>query len=621
MTQPIFSRLCIASAICANLCLGFSSCQDDSYDLDKVDLTMRLGSDGLAVKFGSTENILLKDILDIKDDDDVKIDNNREGLFYLVEKGNTDIDISVDNVTTTINDAHLDMDFPVLNYNSVREQIIEAGIPVPEGSPAPVAADLLLVGEANGSSSMDFNIEDINDVTYIKSLNVQDIDISLVINKRNSPSDLALGITKLENMAIQIPNFLEVKEISAGWTINGNKLVHTAAITNVSDSYEICHLKVSKINLNRAPKYPIAGVKKDGSIELSEAEAKITLSGKVTFQNTSGRQITMNTNDEASVELKLHMSPNNVNIREFTGKFDPEIDPNIDPIDVRSSLPDYLTDESVRIDVTNPTMRFDADLTSVPVGVNVGATLVSKFDKDPASNQTVTIAPTSTMEANKYNTLYFYQSGEPYDPAGLPATYSKKQVDNLSSLLEKVPDEIEVNLKNRQISVQDKEYTIQLGHNYKTNATYNVYVPFIIGKELVVVYNDSTDSMNSDLKDLSAEGIRINAVAKNAIPLDLEATIEAYGVDGKVIKGINFDKVIINAGPDEKENGAWKVNETNMEINATLDDPKLLQKVDKLKFNIHAASSIENKRLVSDQYLKINDVRLRLKGSVVADFN
>lgn len=621
MTQPLFSRLCIASAICANLCLALNSCQDDSYDLNKVDLTMGLGSDGLAVKFGSTEDILLKDILDIKEDDDVKIDNNREGLFYLVEKGNTDIDISVDKVSTKINDSHLDMDFPVLNYNSVLEQVVAAGVPVNDGDPVPVAADLKLVGEASGNSSVDFTIEDINDIAYINNLDVQDIDVSLNLYKKNTPAELPLGITKLENVTITIPAFLEVKEMSAGWTLNGNKLVHTGEINYVSTNPELCHLKVSKINLDRAPKYPSASEKKNGVIELTEAEAKITISGKVTFKNTKGSQFYMSQNQEASVELDLNMSPNNVNIKQFTGKFDPEIDPAIDPIDVRGSLPDYLNDESVRIDVTNPTVRFDADLSSVPVGVNVGATLISKFDRNASLNKTVTIAPTSTMEANQYNTLYFYQSGEPYDPAGLPATYAKKQVDNLSTLLEKVPDEIEVNLKNGQVSVQDKTYTIELGRTYKTNATYNVYVPFIICKELVVVYNDSTDSMNSDLKDLSAKGLRINAVAKNAIPLDLEGTVEAYGVDGKVIKEITFDKILIKAGPDEKENGAWKTTETNVEINATLTDEKALSKVDKFKFNIHAASSIENKRLVSDQYIKLTDVRLRLKGGVTADFN
>ncbi len=621
MTQPLFSRICIASAICANLCLVVSSCQDDSYDLNKVDLTMGLGSDGLAVKFGNTEDILLKDILDIKEDDDVKIDDNKEGLFYLVEKGNTNIDITVDNVTTKLNDSKLDMDFPVLDYDKVRSQVEEAGVTVPEGADVPVAANLLLTGEASGNSSVDFTVTDINDVVYINYLDVEDIAVSLNLYKENTPKELPLEITKLENVTITLPNFLEVSETSAGWTVEGHKLIHSGAINYNSARPELCRLKVKKIDLNRAPKYPTASEKKDGTIEFSEAEAKITLSGKVTFQNTKGSQFLMSQGNEASVRLELNMSPNDVRIQKFTGKFDPKIDPAVDPISVRGTLPDYLNDESVRIDVTNPTVRFDADLTSVPVGVNVGATLTSKFDRDASLNTSVTIAPTETMEANQFNTLYFYQSGEPYDPAGLPTTYSKKQVNNLSSLLEKVPDEIEVNLKNGQVSVQDKTYTIELGRTYQTNATYNVYVPFIIGKELVVVYNDSTSSMNSDLKDLAADGMRISATAKNAIPLDLKATIVAYGLDGKAINDIHFDEVIIKAGPDEKENGAWKTNETELEINATLDDPKSLSKVDKLKFNINAASSIENKRLVSDQYLKFTNVRLRLKGAVTADFN
>lgn len=59
---------------------------DDSYDIDKVDLTMKLRTDGLGAPLGNTEKIMLDDILDI-DDSEVKTDKSH--LYYLVESGNT----------------------------------------------------------------------------------------------------------------------------------------------------------------------------------------------------------------------------------------------------------------------------------------------------------------------------------------------------------------------------------------------------------------------------------------------------------------------------------------------------------------------------------------------------
>ena len=59
-----------------------NSCMDDSYDLNNVDLTMGLGSDGLSVTLGNTEKIYLGDLLDL--DESVKLDG--ENTFYLVQR-------------------------------------------------------------------------------------------------------------------------------------------------------------------------------------------------------------------------------------------------------------------------------------------------------------------------------------------------------------------------------------------------------------------------------------------------------------------------------------------------------------------------------------------------------
>lgn len=74
-----------ASLIAIALASGVTtSCSiDDTYDLDKeFDMTVGLGSEGLSLRLGNTEHVMLNDVLDIEDNDLVETDG--QNLYYLV---------------------------------------------------------------------------------------------------------------------------------------------------------------------------------------------------------------------------------------------------------------------------------------------------------------------------------------------------------------------------------------------------------------------------------------------------------------------------------------------------------------------------------------------------------
>lgn len=63
--------------VCLALSLGLplTACVDDSYDASKdIDMTMGLGSQGLQLKLGNTENIMLADLLE--EDENLKRTHN-----------------------------------------------------------------------------------------------------------------------------------------------------------------------------------------------------------------------------------------------------------------------------------------------------------------------------------------------------------------------------------------------------------------------------------------------------------------------------------------------------------------------------------------------------------------
>ena len=616
MANPFIRRIFLSGALCAGASFLLTSCIDDSYDLDKVDLTMGLGSDGLAVKFGNTEKILLNDILET--DNSVKVQEGTN-LYYLVESGSTNINMTVDKFSTSINDTHLNMNAPVLTFDDVKAAVEEeTGHAFPSSvTSVPISSGFSTSGNAEGNEKVNFNVKDVKDVSYIEDLDIEETDIKLNLNTVNTPSNMPFGVQKLENMKITIPTCLKVvkSSVSNGWVLD--EATNTLTCTSLNYSAQnptICSMKLNKIVLNRAPV--------NNQVTFTDDELTMHMEGKVTFG--ASRNFDMGKNDVASVRLDIAIGNQQgssleklLTVKQVTGRFTPEINPNINPINISESLPDFLQDEEVRIDVANPTLRFNSDFTNIPVGVDLSGTLTSVYKKT-SDNVTITL-PKQSFDNNKNNFVYYYQGTSPYDPQGLPATYKSAKVNNLGTLIKKLPEQINVDLKNGQVAVKNQPYTIELGKRYEADADYEVFVPFEFNNGLKIVYRDSTKSMNDDLKDYGADGIRVNGTAQNTIPLDLIVTLEAIDIDGNVISGITFTNAKVKAGSGDINNPT----ETPIEIEATLSDPKLLSQVDKLIFKVTADNkeTTQSHKLISTQYLRVANIKLRLKGKVTADFN
>ena len=105
MARRTTIKLLAKSLLCAVCGFALTACVDDKYDVDSIDLTMGLGSDGLGMTLGATEKIYLGDMLNVDEDDLWHKDANN--LFYLVQNGTTSFNYHVQDVTTKIDEAKL----------------------------------------------------------------------------------------------------------------------------------------------------------------------------------------------------------------------------------------------------------------------------------------------------------------------------------------------------------------------------------------------------------------------------------------------------------------------------------------------------------------------------------
>lgn len=632
MANPLFKHLLVTGMLCAGTTLLFTGCIDDSYDLDKVDLTMKLNTDGLGVKLGNTDLIALADILD--EDETVKTEAN--GLYYLVKDGTSNFNVKVDNMTTSFNDTKLDMNTPVLQYDDVFKQLQDAGIPVTEGNTLPIPVDFEMHGSAKGDQEVDFKITDVSDVKQVKTIDLQKSKVALTLTEANQPASLNLGVTRLKNIRLYLPKFLGVTDVAPGWELKeGNVLVYTlnGGIYNYNrNNPEICSVYLNKVALDKTEN---KGKVENGGIELTPNELNVTMTAEqVFFENRAGRELSMNVGDQASVRLDIKVPNNKLNISQVTGIFNPAIDPDNERIDVSNDLPDFLQDKEVRIVATNPTIRFHANMSTLPVGIDMRGTLTAVKENGAFENGATTKVvklDKGVMEMGRDNYVYYCNQGNtPYDPEGAKAgAATVKNTANIGDLITELPDYLEVDLKNNQINVKNEYYTVQLGRDYHVDADYSVFVPFEFDRGLKVVYNDSTESMHSDLKDLSATGtLEVIADAYNTIPLELLVGLKAVDVDGNELP-VEFNTAEAHVAPGDgstytmngevKERSGSEVM-TPIKITAKLDDKDLLSRIDKLCFNIHADATGSNK-LVSTQYLKLNNIKIKLHAGVIADFN
>ena len=632
MANPLFKHLLVTGMLCAGTTLLFTGCIDDSYDLDKVDLTMKLNTDGLGVKLGNTDLIALADILD--EDETVKTEAN--GLYYLVKDGTSNFNVKVDNMTTSFNDTKLDMNAPVLQYNDVKEQLETVGVFVEKHKPLPIPADFEMHGSAEGDQEVDFNITDVSDVKQVKTIDLQRSKVALTLTEANKPASLNLGVTHLKNVRLYLPKFLGVTDVAPGWELKeGNVLVYTlngGTYNYNRNNPEICSVYLNKVALDQTEH---KGKVENGGIELTPNELNVRMTAEqVYFENRAGRELSMNVGDQASVRLDIKVPNNKLNISQVTGIFNPAIDPDNERIDVSNDLPDFLQDKDVRIVATNPTIRFHANMSTLPVGIDMRGTLTAVKENGAFENGATTKVvklDKGVMEMGRDNYVYYCNQGNtPYDPEGAKAgAATVKNTANIGDLITELPDYLEVNLKNNQINVKNEYYTVQLGRDYHVDADYSVFVPFEFDRGLKVVYNDSTESMHSDLKDLSATGtLEVMADAYNTIPLELLVGLKAVDVDGNEVS-VEFNTAEAHVAPGDGStytmNGEVKQRSgsevmTPIKITAKLDDKDLLSRIDKLCFNIHADATGSNK-LVSTQYLKLNNIKIKLHAGVIADFN
>lgn len=560
-----------------------TSCVDSSFDFDK-DFDWSINTGYLAFPVGKTDTIFLDDIIEIDEGDDLQIvpdadGNGVAGEYHLIKDGEIDrASANVRMATVDGSTTHID---PITAAD-------ESSVVSPSGM---ITTQISQTGDVKADAA------DIDDA--LKELG------SL---KAAAPTALTLNI-KLEgnlnfstisgNLKVKFPSFLVFNDPA----VNANNEIQ---------------IPCSELQLNvpYVRTLQLTGYHFDGGLPVVNNEIhldeQVVITGETNVQLPSGGQI--------GSGVKLQIVPTvllaDMSVDEATGIIQPEIDATRTSVEI-SNLPDFLDDDETSLSVSNPVILFSAvnplnapvDLTGKMLGKKEDGTLISGSEVKFGAGSTdpILLQPGSNLIAlSRLGT-------------GGPAGSQNIAVANINNLIAKIPDVVEVEM---QPAVSyDKYYSIRLGQDYEVSGNYNIDIPLSFEEGLNIVYTDSADDLNSDLKDLDFEEAAVEFDAVNTIPLELEVKAENVTPLDINKQPLSDIKVEVEGGIAASADGKTSTRQTLL-IKMTEQVKGAMSRLDAIRFRVTAVpGQAIGITLRSDQWMQLENIKVKVPKGINIDLN
>ena len=563
-----------------------TSCIDNGYDLNKViDMTVNVGGEHLAIPVGYTEQITLDKIIELDEGDDLQLVNGEYHLLKSdkIDETNTSVKmVTVNASSNPINSIKVINDRTYPQPEDVTVEDIES-----EGS---------VNTEAHGIDEAVIEIGSLTANTPAK------LTLSFEINKTSS---ISYSDVTIDKMTITFPDFIKFEEGQSG--LNGQVL--TISNKTLSSSTYTIDLYISKYVFGE--KYGDGNkVKEENGDRIIKIEnQKITVKTDVTVHQARGT---------GSLSITPTAILAAMTVSEVNGTIKPDMD--VKPTEVElTNLPDFLQDEEVKLDITNPVFSFKAnnplneeiEMDGIMTGYKNGK--VTKTVKIGSGNGGVPIK--LKPSGNKQQTISIVRNEKTVVETGA----TKVIVPNLNDIIETIPDRISVELKPAVKT--DDYYTVNLGQDYVLNSEYNIDIPLSFGSGLKIVYEETIDDFDLDLEDVDIKKAIISITADNTIPLKMEIkneNVSALDVNGNKITDIN---VTVEGTITESKDGK-SIATSQLNINLVSTKEGAISKLDGLFFKVTAVpGQATDVQLLSSQWMQLKDMKLKIPNGIKVDLN
>lgn len=570
-----------------------TGCTNSDYDFNEIDATMGFGGDGLELPASSTMDIPLKDVLDLEENGSVKLDDEGNYLFQLTGSGSSEANPKIEPIR-----------LEGRSYN--------ANIPISLSASAKVTRSLTASSGIPEVKEKMFEYHGVDkSVKSLTKANMKPVTMKLTLGF----SGISSVISKIKKATLTLPGYLSLNRVVG----DGNDMpIPTSPridIADISTSRDmVLTITSNELLFSEQDAYGTLSIAEDGKIDM---DGYFGL--KIDDFELTGTPSTANMSIAAKVEVE------NIELTSATGVFDPEVNfGTLGEVDV-TGVPDFLSDDNVVADLANPQI-----LLTINNEMNVAATVKAIVTATKSGQTTATVQlPEMYIEKNSVSPTTQICICREKTPE-LTAQYGEKNVyavSNLSTLINKIPDHVSIgNVEAR--ADQSQEATVEFGKPYHITPSYKVYAPLAFGKDAVIEYSDQFDGWNDDIDDLELSEntyVRLTADAISKVPAALILEATPLGVGGADISNlieVNIKKGEVSASTD----GETAVT-SPLEVEIREKVKGGLKQLDGLSYKVqgkatHNGTTVEGITLNANKHtLKLNNIKVKLVGKIIGDFN
>lgn len=576
---------------------SFTGCIDNDYDLDGVDMTIGIGNGEFLLPSCSTDSIRLSEVLELNESETVVEKNN--GDYYYLQDGNnvSPTHTKVDKITVVKHRGESqDFSFSVANYlHQSGKRTRATNIPV-DFNQKQVVYSFAYKG------SIPNEVED---------LIVANTDGKITINTSFSP-EVQKFVPVIAELSLELPSFLTIENVNSklDHTQNGSKLV----FKNVSTASNLkVDFTIGKIDFKKKSS-PL------GSLSTSNRNLSMNADIQMGIKiNNIALGSSIDGADKCKITADMIIN-NDLVIEKVRGKFNPSIElDDLGSTDV-TGIPDFLTNDGVVIDIDNPQIILNLE-SNLDVPGFIGGTLTAVKNGQKTANITI---PEVKVLANATSKICICRNKSKVNQAAYTEVV---EVPNLSTVLNPIPDHI--NFAGHARADKTVEADFVLGKQYTIKPSYRIEAPLAFGENARIVYTDSFDDFNSDIKDIEVKDntyIEFSGDIESKIPAYLNASAVAIDINGNEMPESEV-KVAVDGEIKASADGKTPAVST---LKITMKPTKsALKKLDGLKFTVSgSAKSEKNTESVVGQTLNakhhtliIKNIKIKLVGQVIADLN
>lgn len=571
--------------------LMLAGCSDGDYDFDNIDSTIGIGGDALEIPASSTENIKLRDVLELEAGGSVVEAENGDYVFR-----QTGADVAP---------VH-----PLIDKITVKE----------DGQPTTIPVDLQFVASGGSAKAMrasaspmlagegdifEFNYQGDKpkEVTELKSAEMTGpVELTFKF-----PARLRQVVSALDEMTLTLPYYMGADD--NGSTVKPEK---TAANKLVFRNVPVGRDFVARLNLD---KLDFSKASDGNGNSIDQRGEVVKISGKVHLSVSSA------VIPGADVSAGLGQITGVFDSRQFvinaaTGRFKPTISlDNLGDVEI-TGVPDFLKGGNVVADLYNPQIAL-----SISNDMQVEGTVDGRITAFKNGAETASVSVSGIrVEGSKTTTVCICRRSD-----GVEGYDQVKVVPALSTLINTIPDRITFTAS--ATADDSKTGRFELGHQYTIQPAYAVDAPLAFAEDADIEYRDTLDGWNDDIKRMRlADGAYILATANatSCVPAYLQLVVTPVDIQKKPVSGISVElvKKDVAASADGVAPAV-----SPLEVKITQTDPEAMKSLDGLLISVSGKAkgdgpAVTGITLNAEKHtLKLDDIKIKVVGKVIGDFN